>query len=232
MTDKEIIKALERCGQHRECCYCNSVEECGNKRVLTASALDLINRQQAEIEKKDIEIDILIRKKEALNDEVSMLRAEIERLQSMNQAKLDIIHDLMTEVERLKQPVLVAENVEINKEELLEKLQQTPIQILPGKKHYELRDCPFSPFDEYCTGHCVNCENRLECVDCSKRLKAEAYKEFERKSEKRLIELYEKYHKIANKPWRETDMFYQGRAEAIWECISTNRDIVKEMMGE
>jgi hypothetical protein len=46
-----------------------------------------------------------------------------------------------------------------------------------GEKHYERRDCPFSPFDEYCTGHCVNCENRLECVDCSKRLKVKAYKE-------------------------------------------------------
>ena len=51
MTDNEIIKALERCGMHRECCYCNSVEECGNKRVLTASTLDLINRQKAEIER-------------------------------------------------------------------------------------------------------------------------------------------------------------------------------------
>lgn len=59
--------------------------------------------------------------------------------------------------------------------------------------------------------------------------KAEAIKEFEKKSEKRLIELYEKYHKIANKPRRETDMFYQGRAEAIWECIDANRYLVKEM---
>ena len=62
------------------------------------------------------------------------------------------------------------------------------------------------------------------------KIKSEAIKEFERKSEKRLIELYEKYHKIANKPMRDTDMFYQGRAEAIWECIDANRDLVKEMM--
>lgn len=51
LTDNEIIKALERCGQHRECCYCNSLEECGNKRVLTASVLDLINRKDAEVER-------------------------------------------------------------------------------------------------------------------------------------------------------------------------------------
>lgn len=51
MTDDEIIKALERCPQHTECCYCNSLEECGNKRILTTSVFDLINRQKAEIER-------------------------------------------------------------------------------------------------------------------------------------------------------------------------------------
>ena len=61
------------------------------------------------------------------------------------------------------------------------------------------------------------------------KAKSEAIKEFEGKSENRLIELYEKYHKIANKPKNETDMYYQGRAEAIWECITTNRNLVKEM---
>ena len=67
------------------------------------------------------------------------------------------------------------------------------------------------------------------------QIKSEAIKEFEEKSEKILIELYEKYHKIANKPKKETDMFYlfyQGRAEAIWECITANRNLVKEMTTE
>ena len=56
MTYNEIIKALERCPQHTECCYCNSLEECGNKRILTTSVFDLINRQKAEIERLNIEI--------------------------------------------------------------------------------------------------------------------------------------------------------------------------------
>lgn len=83
-------------------------------------------------ENSDTERGIMAR---AINDilpEYSRQKAEIERLQSMNQAKLDTIHDLMAEVERLNQSILMAENVEINKEELLEKLQQSPIQILPG----------------------------------------------------------------------------------------------------
>ena len=50
MTDNQIIKALERCPQHTECCYCNSLEECGNKRILTTSVFELINRQKAKIE--------------------------------------------------------------------------------------------------------------------------------------------------------------------------------------
>ena len=43
--------------------------------------LDLLNSQKAEIENKNVEIDILIRKKKTLRDEISELSAEIERLQ-------------------------------------------------------------------------------------------------------------------------------------------------------
>ena len=59
MTDDEIKKALERCPQHTECCYCNSLEECGNKRILTTSAFDLINRQKAEIERLQKKVNYL-----------------------------------------------------------------------------------------------------------------------------------------------------------------------------
>ena len=57
MTDNEIIEALKRCPQHTECCYCNSLEECGNKKILTTSVFDLINRQKAEINKLKQEND-------------------------------------------------------------------------------------------------------------------------------------------------------------------------------
>lgn len=75
-------------------------------------------------------------------------------------------------------------------------------------------------------------DNLYEQTQKIKKAKSKAIKEFEKKSEKILIELYEKYHKVANKPKKETDMFYQGRAEAIWECITTNRNLVKEMVGD
>lgn len=105
------------------------------------------------------------------------LNNERNCIEIMASSALDFINYLEKKNEKLRQPILVAENVEINKEEFLEKLQQSPIQPLPVEKQYEVRDCPFSPFDEYCTGHCVNCENWSEYIDYNKRLKVKAYKE-------------------------------------------------------
>lgn len=85
MTDNDVVKALECCsvnpmGYCKECPLLNDFSPCGI--TLTRNALDLINRQKAELERKDIEIDILIKKKEALRDEVAELKAEVERLEN------------------------------------------------------------------------------------------------------------------------------------------------------
>lgn len=90
MTDEQIVKALECCtNEHLGCedgcpyadvgCY----DEDGFHTIPMKDALDLINRQKAEIEQKDIEIDILIRKKEALRDEICELQSEVERLKEI-----------------------------------------------------------------------------------------------------------------------------------------------------
>lgn len=83
--DNEVIKALMHC-QYLNCIECGRIDNARNAseclRKIIGETLDLINCQQADIEKKDIEIDILIRKKEALKDEVSELRAEVERLRA------------------------------------------------------------------------------------------------------------------------------------------------------
>lgn len=62
MTDKEIIKALECCrkGKCRECCMDEeylSINECTTE--LAKAALNLIQRQQAEIEKLQEENRVL-----------------------------------------------------------------------------------------------------------------------------------------------------------------------------
>lgn len=82
MTDNEIIKALERCPQHTECCYCNSLEECGNKRILTTSVFDLINRQKAEIESlKHRKTELQIRNQELQHEKSEAIKEFAEELE-------------------------------------------------------------------------------------------------------------------------------------------------------
>lgn len=96
MTDNEIIKVAELCCEYNpqcERCPLNDYDTCDEcMGELLSMCLDLINRQKEEIAKKDIEIDVLIRKKETLSDEVFNLRAEVEMLEK--------------EVDRLSQCVL------------------------------------------------------------------------------------------------------------------------------
>lgn len=51
MTDNEIIKVLECCVTYEFCTGCPLVDNCPSSYSLLKSALDLINRQKAEIEK-------------------------------------------------------------------------------------------------------------------------------------------------------------------------------------
>lgn len=51
MTDNEIIKALECCEKQPHCTGCPYFEKIGCKKHLYQDALDLINRQEAEIER-------------------------------------------------------------------------------------------------------------------------------------------------------------------------------------
>lgn len=84
MTDEQIKKALECiAGFDYELCFndkcpyytSNEMFPC-NEHKIAQDALDLIKR-------KDAEIDILIRKKETLRDEIAEQQAEIERLKEL-----------------------------------------------------------------------------------------------------------------------------------------------------
>lgn len=106
MTDNEIIKALECCKDSESCadCYECPYAECANTNgclgELIADTINLINRQQTEI-------DILIRKKETLRDEIAEQQAEIERLKKGWKADVILTADAKAEArkefaERLK----------------------------------------------------------------------------------------------------------------------------------
>jgi predicted RNase H-like nuclease (RuvC/YqgF family) len=103
MTDNEIITALEHCSASMDCDSCNFgiSENCVGD--LLKVSLDLIIRlkeankhhekaeefaekafkaHEEETNRKDKEIEILIRKKESLKDEIAEKDAEIERLKN------------------------------------------------------------------------------------------------------------------------------------------------------
>ena len=92
MTDNEIIKALECCMDKSimSCQECPIRMECHNYETdIKKEALDLINRQKAEIEFLKNELSNI----EFLNKELEIdkkdLKAEIERLEKENQLLLD-----------------------------------------------------------------------------------------------------------------------------------------------
>ena len=105
MTNNEIIKALECCihddegTKERPCQDCPLLRDDSCSNSLRKLSLDLIKRRQAEIEKKDIEIDILIRKKEALMDEVERLKARNDELNALNKsASIEAVKATIVEI--------------------------------------------------------------------------------------------------------------------------------------
>ena len=61
ITDNDIIKALECCSKNHFCGECPNYHRCcdGDATIMIRSALDLINRQKAEIERLNKEVDRL-----------------------------------------------------------------------------------------------------------------------------------------------------------------------------
>ena len=76
MTDAEIIKALECCGEHKRLC-----NECSYRYTLPERCdIDMFHDAVALINRQKAEIDILIRKKDTLRDEVESLREENKQI--------------------------------------------------------------------------------------------------------------------------------------------------------
>lgn len=91
MTDNEIVKALECCST-----YSGSCEKCpafvkvdrSNCNKVLVGALDIINRQKAEIEKNENIIRLADKTIEAQNAEIERLNKEVDRL-----SQLVLYHD-------------------------------------------------------------------------------------------------------------------------------------------
>jgi DNA repair exonuclease SbcCD ATPase subunit len=104
MTDKDIIKALKHCYEHKscnDCVGCLGVEECILNVDPAGDIYPIINRQQAEIEKLNVE---LVGMRGACNSykmHYDNARAEIERLEKELSTANNHITRLESQIERL-----------------------------------------------------------------------------------------------------------------------------------
>lgn len=87
MTDNEIIKALEYCESQLDCCNCKCLGYCPQDiNELNGLALDLINRQKAEIERLCSVVD----KTDA---------AYFQKVNEVDKAKAEAIKEALSRVE-------------------------------------------------------------------------------------------------------------------------------------
>ena len=93
MTDKEIIKDLECCANCEDCFYgitnCSLGEEVECRSLLAQNALDLITRQQAEIDNLKVENQSLRSAANSLKMHYEEAQAEVERLKENLNIELD-----------------------------------------------------------------------------------------------------------------------------------------------
>ena len=146
MTDKEIIKALEKIAQ-----YSGFTDDVSNTLL---SALDLINRQQTEVERlKDIlydadgvnlvnywyqQCEIAENGNRNFDEENKKLKAEIEKLKNENNSMREDITQSVKELKNLG--VLYAKDISKSKSEAIKEFAES----LKEKAHTQ----PI--FDTYC----------------------------------------------------------------------------------
>lgn len=97
MTSDEIKKALECCSEHEACRNCPCENECGDLSVVTTEALNLINHQQAEIERlsneRAVHRKIIDDRAEAILQHDAVIRDLHKQLKDVGQIKSEAIKE-------------------------------------------------------------------------------------------------------------------------------------------
>lgn len=140
MTDEQIIKALECCGEPKQmgCTHCSVSDECIQGELnIGALVLDLINRQQAEIEKLHDVINGLEKQSHKellsfceLSEKYEKVQAEIERLKGSKSTGLEHIESTVSEFwDGLQKMSMFKGKEKPTLEELLEYIEQKDEEI-------------------------------------------------------------------------------------------------------
>ena len=103
MTDNEIKKALERCGIEHNCSKCpyHSNGGCGCINRIIKDSLDLINRQQAEIDRLESVLLGVMHFVDKWLDDEELNQDEVNRASAMREKTLQIVENQQAEIERL-----------------------------------------------------------------------------------------------------------------------------------
>ncbi len=101
LTDNEIIKALKYCAGGASCANCYYSVNCDGTDV-QKQALDLINRLQAENERKDKNYIDLLKTSSERADIISELSSENERLKNHIQEGIDLAKQMPEMIELAK----------------------------------------------------------------------------------------------------------------------------------
>ena len=161
MTEEQIIKALECC-INNNCGSCpdsiaNSVGNC--ERNLRRDALDFINRQNAEIEQKDVVIKGLEKALTNVTVEADRLLKESESKEQAYNNEFNLRKELKAEIEQWKE--------EANKYQTLWCEAVKDIQTAKSeaiKEFAEKFGSLFAAFDDYDTLHVYEIKDRIDFV--------------------------------------------------------------------
>lgn len=139
MTDNEIIKALECCG--RESCFgCPYRGKCHQGNPMITDALDLINRQQAELENSKVENQSLRSAANSLKMHYEESQAEIERLQNILICFMDALGKVR-KVDDIDEISLIPLMSELNKQYRAELKAEAYKECLAKVKNYIKTHC-------------------------------------------------------------------------------------------
>lgn len=217
LTDAEVKKALECCGKD-DCDNCpNTFGNCYSN--LAGYTLDLINRQEGEIEKNENIIRVADKTIETLNAENEVLKRRNTTLEKLAEHRKKAIFERVERNLELRKELKTANAENENLKAEVERLQKS-IELMKGAK------CVYS-YDgetlEYCTTSPCPISKTVD------QIKAEAYKEFADKTNEKIEKARQKYQRLCKEQGEQEDEVMNIHFNGIIKLVN---NLLNELVGD
>lgn len=143
MKDAEIKKAFEYCTFAEECDDCPLFKNCPSSLGMSQMALDLINRQQAEIEKQSQNIKVLVSDHRCLQQSFDNLKglyqAEKEKVESTKSKSIYFAKELQkarTEINRVTALAAEWKDAAYTYADNIDKIKADAAEVVHGQWSY------------------------------------------------------------------------------------------------